>query len=138
MDMRKFMNIVFEAVGDDDIDAEFNRDLANRQQQEKNTPQTIQQLTQHLSELLAAYRQVQQITRRIKNDDTVSSILSDVSQLASSVDIDVQDFESVESEIFQKARELESAIYGLDEVFKDAVDNVKYRIEELEDEQYNR
>lgn len=136
MEMRKLLNIVNEAVNDndDDLDAEFTRDLANRQDREKKIPQTLQELNEQLESLVFAHNKVKEITRRIKHDDTVRSIIAEASQLAANVDIDARDFESAENEILERQRELESSVYGLDEVFKEAVDRVQYKIEELEDQ----
>lgn len=130
MEMRKIINIINEAT--DDIDSEFNRELERVQQKGEKSSKTIQQLQQQLTTLLDAYREVQQITTRIKNNDLLTGILSDVSRLAADNDINGESYSYQESTILEKSRELEEAVYGLDELFKDEIDAIKNKIEELE------
>lgn len=131
MQMRKLLDIISEA-NDDDIDAEFNRELERTQQKVKSSGNELEDLQQQLNKLILSYRQAQKITARIKNDEVLMSILTEIEQLAIDNDIDVDSYNTVRSDIMEKARELESVVYGLDELFKDAIDNVKNRIEQIE------
>lgn len=131
MEMRKLLNIINESANDD-IDAEFNRELERSQQQGTEVSSKLEQLQQQLNTLIPVYRQVQQITTQIKHNETLMSILTEVQQLAVDNEIDMESYSYQENTILEKARELEEAVYGLDELFKDAIDDIKNKIEELE------
>jgi hypothetical protein len=71
----------------------------------------------------SAYQQAREITRQIKYDQTVSDILVQIHMLAEKSGIPEQALEYAVNEVHSASAALESAIYGLDEVFKEAVNN---------------
>ena len=71
----------------------------------------------------SAYQQAREITRQIKYDQTVSDILVQIHMLAEKSGIPEQALEYAVDEVHSASAALESAIYGLDEVFKEAVNN---------------
>jgi hypothetical protein len=73
------------------------------------------------------------ITKAIKYDGTVSDILVSIRQLAENAGIDARDLTYAENEVFDAKKQLESAIYGLDEIFEDAIQNLQYQIQDAEE-----
>ncbi len=88
-----------------------------------------------LSTVEHALNQARQVTKEIKYDDTASSIILRLRELAKSVpNIDEATLRMSEKDVEEAARNLESAIYQLEEAFNDAVSNVKGQIDNLESE----
>jgi hypothetical protein len=81
-----------------------------------------------------AYRKARQITKQIKYDQTVSEILVSIQMLAEKAGIPENELQGAEDEVYEASRALESAIYGLDEVFKEALERQRYDDEELEED----
>lgn len=81
-----------------------------------------------------AYRQARQITKQIKYDQTVSEIITSIQMLAEKAGIPEKELQYAEDEVYEAARALESAVYGLDEVFKEALERQRYDDEELEED----
>lgn len=97
--------------------AQYN-EQANGQQQD---PQ------QQISNLELAHKQAQQITKTIKYDDTAQDILVKVKMLGEKYGIPDEYFKDAEDEVFAAMRQLESAVYGLDEVFENVIWELKNR-----------
>jgi hypothetical protein len=90
-------------------------------------------LQQRLSTLESAMVKARNITKAIKYDGTVSDILVSIRQLAENAGIDARDLTYAENEVFDAKKQLESAIYGLDEIFEDAIQNLQYQIQDAEE-----
>lgn len=90
-------------------------------------------LQQRLSTLESAMVKARNITKAIKYDGTVSDILVSIRQLAENAGIDARDLTYAEDEVFDAKKQLESAIYGLDEIFEDAIQNLQYQIQDAEE-----
>ena len=90
-------------------------------------------LQQRLSTLESAMVKARNITKAIKYDGTVSDILVSIRQLAENAGIDARDLTYAENEVFDAKKQLESAIYGLDEIFQDAIQNLQYQIQDAEE-----
>jgi hypothetical protein len=86
-------------------------------------------LQQRLGTLESAMVKARNITKAIKYDGTVSDILVSIRQLAENAGIDARDLSYAENEVFDAKKQLESAIYGLDEVFEDAIQNLRYQLD---------
>ena len=81
-----------------------------------------------------AYRQARHITKQIKYDQTVSEIIVGIQMLAEKAGIPEKELQYAEDEVYEASRALESAVYGLDEVFKEALERQRYDDEELEED----
>jgi hypothetical protein len=78
---------------------------------------------------------VREITKEIKYNDTPGDIVLRVRALAQTVpNIDQHDLRSSEEAVFEKVRELESAIYSLEEAFEYAARHARNKVEDLESE----
>jgi hypothetical protein len=80
-----------------------------------------------------AYRKAREITKQIQYDQTVSDILVSIQLLAKKVGIPNEELQYAENEVYTAVNALESAIYGLDEVFKDALERQR---QEQDDEDF--
>jgi hypothetical protein len=112
-----------------------NAPAGNGVREESVIRQEIAKWQQQLDVLEVAFHKARKITTEIKYDDTAITISSRVRELIKEgMHIDVQDFEYAQKDVQEAQNKLEAAIYALDDVFSDAVRNVKYQIEELESE----
>jgi hypothetical protein len=102
---------------------------------ERTIQQEIKVLTKTLQKVEYAYAKAREITREIKHDDVPSSIITRIRALAASdIGIDDTDLKYAEQDVFNAIKALESAVYGLDVVFNDAVRHAQNRVDELEGE----
>lgn len=79
-----------------------------------------------------AVQEARKITTDIKYDDTVMSITTRIQQLAEKVGIDAKEIQWAIKEVEEKANELESAVYALDDAFTDAYRDADNKAAELE------
>ena len=96
----------------------------------KGIYENIQQMEDRLSQLEVALGQAREITRDIKRDDTHINILSKLGVLAEDVGLELDRYQ--ESKVLQIHNQLESEIYELEELFEDAIRDIKNQIDELE------
>lgn len=87
----------------------------------------IKEEAQRLSQLETAYKQAQQITRAIKYEDGVMNIISQIQGLGQKYNIDPKSIKYAVSDVLEAKNALESAVYGLDELFKDAYQEEKWK-----------
>jgi len=80
-----------------------------------------------------AYRKARQITKQIKYDQTASEIVVEIQMLAEKAGIPEKELQDAENEVYAAINALESAVYGLDEVFKEALERQRY---EQDDEDF--
>lgn len=88
---------------------------------------------ERLAQLEMAFRQAKEITKGIKYDETVNGIIVEIEQLAQKYDIDPESIKYAVSDVLEARNNLESAVYGLDEVFKDAYQEAKWNQEDQEE-----
>lgn len=79
-----------------------------------------------------AVQEARKITTEIKYDDTVMGIVSRIQELADKVGVDATDIKYAIQEVQEKANELESAVYALDDSFTDAYRDADNKAAELE------
>ena len=72
------------------------------------------------------------ITKNIKYADMHVEIVSKLSGLAEEHGLELDEYQ--ERQVYQAKLKLESEIFELEEVFKDAIRNIKNKIDELEEE----
>jgi hypothetical protein len=84
-------------------------------------------------ELAVALKQAQQITRGVKYDDTVNGIIAEIQELAGKLGIDPKSVKWAINDVLEAKNNLESAVYGLDELFKDAWQDEKYKNDDEEE-----
>jgi hypothetical protein len=102
---------------------------------ERTIQQEIKLLNKELAKVEYAHVKAREITKEIKYDDTASSILSRIRQLAQSgIELDQSDLQYAENDVFEAVRNLESAVYGLESIFEDAVRATRNKVDELESE----
>lgn len=92
----------------------------------------IKKLEDRESALSVALGQAEEITRDIKRDRTLTEILSRLGTLAEEVGLELDPYQ--ESRVRDIHNQLESEVYELEEIFKDALMSIKNKIEELEEE----
>lgn len=100
-----------------------------------NIPEMQKQLAelQNRQEVLRnAVEEARKITTEIKYDDTAMTIVNRIQELAGKTEISDQEIKWASNEVMEKARELESAVYKLDDAFTEAYREIKYKAEELE------
>ena len=79
-----------------------------------------------LVDLESAYRRATEITKQIKYDDTVTQIIVQIQMLAEKSGIPEENLRYEIDQVYEAKSQLESAIYGLDEVFQDAMRQQQY------------
>ena len=86
-----------------------------------------------VAQLEMALRQAREITKGIKYDETVNGIIVEIQQLAAKYGIDPKSIKYAVSDVLEARNNLESAVYGLDEVFKDAYQEAKWKHDDEEE-----
>jgi len=86
-------------------------------------------------DLERALMQARKITKGIAYDNTVNEIMVEIEELIKTYNLDMDDFNYHNSRVYEAKHELESAIYGLDEIFEDALRDAQYSDEEGLNEQ---
>jgi hypothetical protein len=94
----------------------------------------LKELEKRESELYAAVTQAREITKSIKYEQTHMDIISQLSVLADKFKIDKKklDFDYYVKDVYEKFNELESAVYGLDDIFSQHYKEIKWESDELE------
>ena len=95
----------------------------------------LKQLQDLERQLESALDSARDITRQIKYNDVPSDIVSEIENLADELDITYHSFQI--NDVWSAINNLESAIYNLEEIFEDALSDVRYKIEELEEDYDN-
>lgn len=81
----------------------------------------------------AGLRQAREITREIKYDRSAIDIVSRISELAKSLGIE-SDIKYDVSNVLEAERNLEAAVYALEDSFEDHVRRIRDKVEEFEDQ----
>lgn len=94
----------------------------------------LKELEKRESELYAAVAQAREITKAIKYERPHMDIISQLSVLADKYKLDKKqlDFDYYVNDVYEKFNELESAVYGLDDIFTQHYKDVKWEADELE------
>ena len=95
----------------------------------------LKQIQDREWELDLATSRARDITKQIKYDDTPINIISEIRILAEDVGIPEEDQKYLINDVYKAQSRLESAVYSLEEMFEDVWSNVRYEIEELEEEE---
>lgn len=77
-------------------------------------------------DLQFAHQQAKKITKQIKYDNTVRQIVTEISLLAEKYQIDKDSLETAINNVRVAQQQLEGAIYGLDEIFQDAMKQAQW------------
>tara|TARA_R110002167_G_scaffold350418_1_gene562645 strand:- start:66 stop:374 length:309 start_codon:yes stop_codon:yes gene_type:complete len=93
----------------------------------------IKQLQDLERQLESALDSVRYTTKQIKYNDVPSDIIYEIENLADELDITYHSYQI--NDVWSALTNLESAIYSLEEIFEDALSDVRYKIEELEEEE---
>ena len=104
-----------------------NRTAGVRQQGGTFAYNPLAEDAEKLAQLEAAMKQAQQITRAIKYDDSTTEIIVKIQELAQRTGIDPRSVKYAISDVYEAKNALESAVYGLDELFKDAYQEAKWK-----------
>jgi hypothetical protein len=90
-------------------------------------------LAENVDNLEIALQQARQITKMIKYDDTVTDIVVKIQALAEKFNIDANDIRYAIDDVYETKQKLESVVYGLDEIFEDALRNARYAADDETD-----
>jgi len=97
-----------------------------------NVKEDLSPLEDKLFDLESALSEAREITRDIKRADTHMQILVELSSLAEKHGLELDEYQ--ERKVFEAKNKLESEVYQLEEVFEDAIRDIKNKID-LEDEE---
>jgi hypothetical protein len=86
-------------------------------------------------DLEVALSQARKITKAIKYDDTATDIIVQIQMLAEKFNIDKDALETAIDEVYAAKNQLESAVYGLDEVFEEALKQSRWDSDEIDEGQ---
>lgn len=104
------------------------RELNNKKLQENK--EELSRLEDKKYDLESALDRARQITKTIKYVDTPTEIMSKLGTLAEEHGLELDSYD--ENKVLEAKRELESAIYQLEEVFKDAIRDLSNKIDDIE------
>jgi hypothetical protein len=121
-----------EATADD---PKFQQ-MMGKVSQQKTPQQHIEELENVLYELKSVERNIQEITREIKYDRTAQDIMVRVGEIINPFRPYIEDIDYREpfEQIQEAVNQLESAIYGLDELAKRAEYTISTQIQGIQDE----
>ena len=92
----------------------------------------VDQMKDKLYDKEQALELARSITKDIKYADTYMNIISKLSTLAEEQGLVLDEYQ--ERKVFEAANRLESEIYELEEVFKDAIRDLRNKIDDMEEE----
>jgi hypothetical protein len=98
-----------------------------------NAGNQLPALEKQLSNAEAGLRRAREITRQIKYDSVSMTIVSEITELAKSLGLEAGIKYQV-SGVMEAERALEAAVYELEETFEDHVKDIRWKIEDLEDQ----
>jgi hypothetical protein len=119
---------VAEETGDNKFD-----NMMNNVKQPGAIEQTIKQLSQQKEQAEHQLAQVREATRAIKYEDTVNSIIGQVTQIAqSNKQFDQRELKWWANGLGDLKAQLEEKVYEIEDAFKDIVRSIDDKIEELQ------
>ena len=92
----------------------------------------LSNINMQIEQVQAALYKAKQVTKSIKNSDTVQNIIVAVQQLAQTANIDKKELKYAIDDIFEAERQLESSVFGLIDIFNDRLRILSNHKEELE------
>ena len=101
-----------------------------RQQGGTYTYNPLAEDAERVARLEMALSQARQATKNIKYDNTVNDIIAEIQGLAQKYGMDTKSVKWAVSDVIEAKNNLESAVYGLEEVFKDAWQDAKWEQED--------
>lgn len=90
-------------------------------------------LTQKKDKAEMVLKKAKEITKAIKYSQDVSNIIVSLSELAEQNHINTEDFNRAVNEVNEANNALESAVYGLEEVFQEVIRNLGHQLDIVED-----
>ena len=96
----------------------------------------LSNINMQIEQVQAALYKAKQVTKSIKNSDTVQNIIVAVQQLAQTANIDKKELKYAIDDIFEAERQLESSVFGLIDIFNDRLRILSNHKEELENNSY--
>jgi hypothetical protein len=100
-----------------------------------NVVEDTSELDRRLYELEAGLREAQTATRAIKYEPPSMSILVEMRTLVEKYKLNVKDFEYLANDVHEAQNHLESTIFKLTDVFKEAVRDVQYKIDDMQNDE---
>ena len=89
-------------------------------------------LESSLDKMETALGAAREATRQIKYDNTATDIIVALSSIADEVGIDEKELDYYANDVRRANNKLESAIYGMEEVFEDRVRDLKNAVDDLQ------
>lgn len=117
-----------------DVNPELQKRLAARKAGKPVYSGGLEEGADRQAELEMALQKARQITKQIKYDDTATDIIVQIQMLAEKFNIDKDSLESAIDDVYNAKNQLESAVYGLDEVFEEALQQSRWDDDEMLDE----
>jgi len=117
-----------------DVNPELQKRLAARKAGKPVYSGGLEEGEDRQAELEMALQKARQITKQIKYDDTATDIIVQIQMLAEKFNIDKDSLESAIDDVYNAKNQLESAVYGLDEVFEEALQQSRWDDDEILDE----
>ena len=117
-----------------DVNPELQKRLAARKAGKPVYSGGLEEGADRQAELEMALQKARQITKQIKYDDTATDIIVQIQMLAEKFNIDKDSLESAIDDVYNAKNQLESAVYGLDEVFEEALQQSRWDDDEILDE----
>lgn len=109
--------------------------MADSIRNENAIKKEIAEVNKKLEAIESALFKAREITKAIKYENPAMGIISSVKGLMNkNLAVDPNELEMAESAVIEASNNLESAIYGLDEVFAESHKNLKYQLDDLESE----
>ena len=102
-----------------------NQDLAQKQAK-------LVSLESALDKMETALGAAREATKQIKYDNTATDIIVALSGIADEVGIDEKELDYYANDVRRANNKLESAIYGMEEVFEDRVRDLKNAVDDLQ------
>ena len=89
-------------------------------------------LESSLDKMETALGAAREATKQIKYDNTATDIIVALSSIADEVGIDEKELDYYANDVRRANNKLESAIYGMEEVFEDRVRDLKNAVDDLQ------
>jgi len=121
-------------VSSPNVNTELQKRLAARKAGKPVYSGGLEEGEDRQAELEMALQKARQITKQIKYDDTATDIIVQIQMLAEKFNIDKDSLESAIDDVYNAKNQLESAVYGLDEVFEEALQQSRWDDDEMLDE----
>ena len=92
----------------------------------------VEKLEDKLYDMKSAKDSARNITKKIKYNNTYSEIIAELGTLAEDNGLKLDEYQI--RQVYQAHNNLESEIYELEEVFKDAIRDLRNKIDDMDEE----